>query len=109
MLILTGKIVMIDKVDIVNQDNNDKFYKVNLVVKKQMNKVKRNVCFESYGKVANEILSFRKDDRVRVSFTIDSKLNNNRWYHTLKVVEIEKEVKTRKTIDENQINLIDRL
>ncbi len=106
MLILTGKIVLIDKVDVVNTDNNETFHKVYLVVNKQMNKIKRNVCFESYGRVAKEILTFRKDDRVRVSFTIDSKLSQGRWFHTLKVVEVEKEVKAKKVIDENQINLI---
>ena len=52
MLILTGKIVLIDKVDVVNTDNNETFHKVYLVVNKQMNKIKRNVCFESYGRVA---------------------------------------------------------
>ena len=106
MLILTGKIVLIDKVDVVNTDNNETFHKVYLVVNKQMNKIKRNVCFESYGRVAKEILTFRKDDRVRVRFTIDSKLSQGRWFHTLKVVEVEKEVKAKKVIDENQINLI---
>ena len=46
MLIITGKIVMIESKEIVKSDV-DKFIKVTLVINKQMNKVKRNVCFES--------------------------------------------------------------
>lgn len=107
MLILTGKVVITQKVDIINATTKEKFHKVYLVVNKQMNKVKRNVCFESYGKVANDIIAFRKGDRIRIYFTIDSVFNNGKWYHTLKVVEVEKQVKAKKIIDKNQINLID--
>jgi hypothetical protein len=106
MLILTGKIVIINKVDIVNKSNNEVFHKVYLVVNKQMNKVKRNICFESYGKVANQILTYRKGQRVRISFTIDSTMNGTKWFHTLKVVEVEPCIKVNKTNNDNQINLI---
>ena len=106
MLMITGKIVMIETKEIVNS-NNERFNKVLLVIVKQMKGVKRNVCFESYGKVAKDIQGFRNGDRVKVYFTIDSVSKNGSWYHTLKAVEVEKEVKVQKTENINQFNLID--
>ena len=103
---MTGKIVMIETKEIVNSNNNERFNKVLLVLVKQMKGVKRNVCFESYGKVAKEILNFRNGDRIKVHFTIDSVSHKGNWYHTLKVVEVEKEVKIQKTENINQINLM---
>ena len=99
---------MIESKEIVKSEL-DRFMKVTLVIVKQMKGVKRNVCFEAYGKVANEILNFRNGDRIRVWFTIDSVLNNGRWYHTLKAVEVEKEIKAQKKNYENtnKINFID--
>ena len=105
MLIITGKIVMIESKEIVKSDV-DKFIKVTLVINKQMNKVKRNVCFESYGKVAKDIQGFRNGERVKVHFTIDSVPKNGNWYHTLKAVEVEKEIKVQRIENINQINLI---
>jgi formylmethanofuran dehydrogenase subunit E len=105
MITMTGKIVMIESKEIVKSET-DRFMKVTLVLVKQMKGVKRNVCFESYGKVAKEILNFRNGDRLRVYFTIDSVLKNGNWYHTLKVSEVEKEIKTQKkeNINQNTIN-----
>lgn len=102
---MTGKIVMIESKEIVKSEL-DRFMKVTLVLVKQMNKVKRNVCFESYGKVAKEILNFRNGERIKVYFTIDSVSKNGNWYHTLKVVEVEKEIKAQKieNINQNTIN-----
>jgi hypothetical protein len=68
--------------------------------------VKRNICFESYGKIANQIMTFRKGQRIRVYFTIDSNLSGAKWFHTLKVVDVETYVKVSKINNENQINLI---
>jgi hypothetical protein len=108
LLAITGKIQMIESKEIVKSEL-DKFMKVTLVIVKQMKGVKRNVCFEAYGKIANQILNFRNGDRIRVYFTIDSILNSGRWYHTLKAVEVEKEIKTnkRKYENENKLNFID--
>ena len=103
---MTGKIVMIETKEIVNSNSQESFNKVLLVLVKQMKGVKRNVCFESYGKVAKEIQGFRNGERIKVHFTIDSVSNNGRWYHTLKAVEVEKEVKAQKTENINQINLM---
>lgn len=98
---------MIESKEIVKSEL-DRFMKVTLVIVKQMKGVKRNVCFEAYGKVANEILNFRNGDRIRVSFTIDSVFNNGRWYHNLKAVEVEKEIKKQKNSEQtNKINFID--
>jgi len=102
---MTGKIVMIETKEIVN-GNNERFNKVLLVLVKQMKGVKRNVCFESYGKVAKDIQGFRNGERVKVHFTIDSVSKKDSWYHTLKAVEVEKEVKIQKTENINQINLM---
>lgn len=107
MLIMTGKILNIESKEIINSVNNESFNKILLVVVKQMKGVKRNICFESYGKVAKDILNFKNGERIRVYFTIDSVCNNGRWYHTLKAVEVEKEVKKQKLENINQINLID--
>jgi hypothetical protein len=107
MLVITGKIQMIESKEIVNLQTSEKFNKVLLVVVKQMKGIKRNVCFESYGKVAKDILGFRNGDRIRVYFTIDSVSNSGKWYHTLKVVEVEKEIKQQKNNNINQFNLID--
>lgn len=101
MLIITGKIVMIESKEIVKSEF-DKFMKVTLVIVKQMKGVKRNVCFESYGKVAKEILNFRNGERVRVYFTIDSVPKNGIWYHTLKAVEVEKQSKPQKKENTHQ-------
>ena len=106
MLTITGKIVMIESKEIVKSDV-DRFMKVNLVIVKQMKGVKRNICFESYGKVANDILNYRNGERIRVYFTIDSKSNYGKWYHTLKAIEVEKDVKQNKNTYTNQINFID--
>jgi hypothetical protein len=102
---MTGKIVMIESKEIVKSES-DRFMKVTLVLVKQMKGVKRNVCFESYGKIAKEILNFRNGERVKVYFTIDSVNKNGSWYHTLKAVEVEKEVKAHKieNINQNIIN-----
>lgn len=95
MLIITGKIVMIQSKEIVKNES-DKFIKVNLVLVKQMKGIKRNICFESYGRVAKNILNFRNGERVKVYYTIDSVNKNENWYHTIKAVEVEKEVKVQK-------------
>ena len=95
MLIITGKIVMIKSKEIV-KSSEDKFMNVTLVIVKQMKKVKRNICFQSYGKIALEILKFRKGDKIRIWFTIDSILKGDNWYHNLKAVEVEKCLKENK-------------
>jgi len=105
MLTITGKIVMIERKEIVNS-NQESFTKVLLVIVKQMKGIKRNICFESYGKVGKDILNFRNGQRIRVYFTIDSVLNNSRWFHTLKAIEVEQEIKKEKTENDNQFNLI---
>lgn len=105
MLIMTGKIIMIESKEIINS-NQESFNKVILVIVKQMKGKKRNVCFESYGQVSKQILNFRYGERIKVYFTIDSVLNSSRWYHTLKVVEVEKEIKKKKTQNLNQTNLL---
>lgn len=101
MLIITGKIVMIESKEIVKSED-DRFMKVNLVIVKQMKGVKRNVCFESYGRIAKQILNFRNGERIRVYFTINSVQKHGSWYHVLKAVEVEKEVKTQKKENTNQ-------
>lgn len=102
---MTGKIVMIESKEIVKSET-DRFMKVTLVLVKQMKGVKRNVCFQSYGKVAKQILNFRNGDRLRVYFTIDSVQKNGNWYNTLKIAEVEKEIKAQKKENLNQ-NIID--
>jgi hypothetical protein len=101
MLIVTGKIVMIESKEIVKSDL-DRFMKITLVIVKQMKGIKRNICFESYGRVAKEILNFRNGERIKVYFTIDSVSKNGSWYHTLKAVEVEKVVKAQKNIYTHQ-------
>jgi formylmethanofuran dehydrogenase subunit E len=105
MLTITGKILMIESKEFFNS-KQELFNKVFLVIVKQMKGVKRNICFESYGKVAKDILNYRNGERIRVHFTIDSIIKKERWYHTLKVIEVEKEIKKEKTENTNQINLI---
>jgi hypothetical protein len=102
---MTGKISSIESKEIINS-NKESFNKILLVVVKQMKGIKRNICFESYGKVAKDILNFKNGERIKVYFTIDSAFNNGRWYHTLKAVDVEKEVKKQKLENINQINLI---
>lgn len=92
---------MIESKEIVKSEF-DRFTKVTLVIVKQMKGVKRNVCFESYGKIAKEILNFRNGDRIRIYFTIDSVPKNGSWYHTLKAVEVEKVVKPQKSENTHQ-------
>ena len=87
-------------------DYQESLNKVILVIVKQMKGKKRNVCFESYGQVSKQILNFRYGERIKVYFTIDSVLNSSRWYHTLKVVEVEKEIKKKKIENINQTNLL---
>jgi len=106
MLIMTGKILRIESKEIINLVNKESFTKVLLVVVKQMKGVKRNICFESYGKVSKDVLNFNNGERIKIYFTIDSVCNNDRWFHTLKIIEVEKEVKKQKLENINQINLI---
>ena len=106
MLIMTGKIMMIESKQITL--NGETFQKVILVIVKQMKGVKRNICFESYGKVAKEILTFTSGERIKVFFTIDSVCNKDNWFHKLKAVEVEKSIKFPKINNTiNEINFTD--
>jgi len=106
MLIMTGKIMMIESKQITL--NGETFQKVNLVIVKQMKGVKRNICFESYGKVAKDILAFTSGEKIKVYFTIDSVCNKDNWFHKLKAVEVEKwERVPKKDYSINEINFTD--
>jgi hypothetical protein len=107
MLSITGKIQMIQVSEVINPKTNDKFQKVFLVIVKQMKGIKRNICFESFGKVSKEILKYRNGDRIRVYFTIDSKFIKGQCYHTIKALDVEKEIKIKKENYNNQLNFID--
>jgi hypothetical protein len=49
----------------------------------------KKVCFSAWGDKVSQLKSFKTDDTVKVSFNIESREFNGRWYTDLRVWKIE--------------------
>jgi hypothetical protein len=49
----------------------------------------RKVCFSAWGDKVSQLKSFKADDIVKVSFNIESRDYNGRWYTDLRIWKIE--------------------
>jgi excinuclease UvrABC helicase subunit UvrB len=96
MQFITGRITYIGKKEVINKDNNQ-FSTIIFAIKKKMNKKIRNIAFECYGKLADEIEHFRLDEKIEVEYLIHSnKSKLGRWYTTLHAKSIEKVLAIKK-------------
>ena len=81
MQFISGRIVLVEEIEIINKDNNQ-FSSLTFVIKKKMNKKMRNISFKCYGKLADEINMLRINDKVNIEYLIISnKSNTGTWYN----------------------------
>ena len=104
MQFIKGKIAIIENNGYVTTPNGD-FLSLFIIITKIMNKKKRTIGFDCFGKVAEKILTFRLNDRVEVEYFMETKKYNNRWYTNIKAKSIEKVIIVPKTENPNQLNL----
>jgi len=104
MQFIKGKIAIIENNGYVTTPNGD-FLSLFIIITKIMNKKKRTIGFDCFGKVAEKILTFRLNDRVEVEYFMETKKYNNRWYTNIKAKSIEKVIIVTKTENPNQLNL----
>jgi len=96
MQFITGRITFIGDKEVINKDNNQ-FSTIIFAIKKKMNKKIRNIAFECYGKLADEIEHFRLDEKIEVEYLIHSNNSKSgRWYTTLHAKSIEKVLAIKK-------------
>ena len=89
MQFITGRIILIGELVVINKDNNQ-FSSITFVIKKKMNKKMRNISFKCYGKLADEINALRINDKLKVEYLIISnKATTEKWYTTLQAKSIE--------------------
>lgn len=104
MQFITGRIGFIGQKGVIKKDNLDFSY-LDFVIKKRMNKKPRNIAFRCYGRMVNEILALRLDDKIEVEYFIDSNQSkNNKWYTNLHAKRFEKIIKLKKE-NNNQLKI----
>jgi len=103
MQFIVGRVVIIGNNEVIQRENYQ-FSSVILIIKKKMDGVMRNICFECVGRLADEVLKLKKDDKVEVTYLIDSRLKGSKWYTNLKAKEVVKIEKVKKQ-DESQLNI----
>lgn len=101
---IVGRVVFIGNNEIISKENYH-FSSVIFAIKKRMNGKIRNISFECVGKVADEVLKLSKDDKVEVTYLIESKMRGSKWYTTLRAKEVVKIEKIIKQQDESQLNI----
>ena len=104
MQFIVGKVVIVGKNEVVHKENYQ-FSSVILVIKKRMDGKVRNIAFDCFGKVADEVLKFKKDDKVAITYYITSNCKNEKWYVNLKEKEVMKVEKIKKQDDNTQLNI----
>lgn len=100
---IVGRVVFIGNNNIVEKKDYS-FSTVIFVIKKKMNGKIRNISFSCIGKIADEVLKYKKDDKVEVEFYIDSRMSKNRWFTDLKATSVFKIEKITKS-NESQLNM----
>ena len=104
MEFITGRLVFVGNNQVVLKEDYS-FSSVIFAIKKRMDGKIRNISFECIGKVADEVLKLRIDDKIEVKFFIASFLKNGKWYTNLRAKEIFKIEAIKKSEDESQLKI----
>jgi len=104
MQFIKGRLAIIENNGYVTTENGD-FLSLFIIITKVMDKKKRTIGFNCFGKVAEKVLTLNTNDRVEIEYLIDTKKYNNKWYTNLKAKHIDKVNLTPKTVDINQQSL----
>lgn len=103
MQFITGRIGYIGKKEVIIKDNGE-FFTIIFAIKKKMNKKLRNIVFECYGKLAEQIEKMRIEDKVEVKYLIHSNLSKSgKWYTTLHAKSVEKVSTQNKNINQPKL------
>jgi hypothetical protein len=84
---LTGKVLQILP-EQTGTGRNGQWSRQDFIVETQ-DQYPRKVCFSAWGDKVLQIKSIKADDNVKVSFNIESRDYNGRWYTDLRVWKIE--------------------
>lgn len=102
MQFITGRINYIGQKEVINK-NNSQFTILIFAINKKMNKKVRNIAFECYGKVADEIERLRLNDKIEVEYLIQSnKSKTGKWYTTLHAKSIDRVIAIKNEIANQQ-------
>lgn len=110
MQFITGRIVIIGDKKVISKDDGS-FSSVVLIIKKKMKKKLRNIAFKCYGRLADEVVKLRINDRVEIEFLLDSKQSKNPqyadyWNTDLQAVSVDR-VEKLKNENNTQINFVE--
>ena len=106
MQFVSGRIVFVGNNQVILKQDYS-FSSVIFVIKKKMDGKIRNICFECIGKLADEVLKLRIDDKIEVKYLITSSLRNGNWYTNLKAKEVFKIEAIKKINNESQLKIQD--
>jgi hypothetical protein len=84
---LTGKVLQVLP-EQTGTGRNGQWSRQDFIVETQEQYPKK-VCFSAWGDKVSQLKSFKADDTVKVSFNIESREFNGRWYTDLRVWKIE--------------------
>jgi hypothetical protein len=84
---LTGKVLQVLP-EQTGTGRNGQWSRQDFIVETQEQYPKK-VCFSAWGDKVSQLRSFKTDDTVKVSFNIESREFNGRWYTDLRVWKIE--------------------
>jgi hypothetical protein len=84
---LTGKVLQVLP-EQTGTGRNGQWSRQDFIVETQEQYPKK-VCFSAWGDKVSQVKSFKADDTVKVSFNIESREFNGRWYTDLRVWKIE--------------------
>ncbi len=87
---ITGKITEILEVQSGTSKAGKAWQKQEFVIETE-EQFPRNVCFTLFNDKTNLLEGYKKDDKVDVSFNLESREFNGRWYHNINAWKIEKE------------------
>lgn len=88
---LTGKSIL----KTGTSDNGD-WELIQFMVEKQYRKVKRKFIFVAFNKIGKMVMDIPLKERITVRFELDCKEYSNKWYTSLKAIEVEKYVSIKK-------------
>ncbi len=84
---LTGKVLQVLP-EQTGTGRNGQWSRQDFIVETQEQYPKK-VCFSAWGDKVSQLKTFKTDDIVKVSFNIESREFNGRWYTDLRVWKIE--------------------
>lgn len=105
MQFITGRIVTIENKGYITTVNGD-FLSLFFVITKRMDKKKRNIGFNCYGKLAEKVSTYNLKDKVEVQYIIDTNKYNDKWFTNLKAKTVDRVIDKPKK-NYNQIKLIE--